>query len=124
MASIRIQATYSPAWQRAAARAAVNAKAGRRAERVAPHTYRVASSQREQSYTCHVTSIVHLQAECTCPAGVAGLVCWHMAASVTAAIAHCRAAAPVAAPVAAPDPAEIARKARLMDQFKRAYGAS
>ena len=95
--SIKIQATYSPAWQRAVARADVNAKAGRRAQRIGERTYRVASSQREQSYTCYVTSIVNLQAECTCPAGLAGIPCWHKAAAIGAAIARCRAAAPVAA---------------------------
>ena len=106
--TIKIQATYSAAWQRAAARAAINARAGHRAERIAPHTYRVPSSQAGQAYTCHVTSIVRLQAECTCPAGVSGLVCWHKAASLGAAIAHCRqcelATAPQAAPAAGVGP--------------------
>ena len=93
--SIKIQAIYSPAWQRAVARAAINAKAGRVARRIGERTYRVTSSQSgDQSYTCYVGSIVNLDVQCTCPAGVSGLVCWHKAAALSAAIARCKAAAP------------------------------
>lgn len=120
--TIKIQATYSPAWQRAAARAAVNAKAGRRAERIGERVYRIVSSQSgDQAYTCHVTSIVHLQAECTCPAGVSGLVCWHKAAAITAAIARCRAAAPHPEPTYGPAKQTAADIERKMDRFARTW---
>jgi hypothetical protein len=107
MASIKITAPITAQWARANARALVNAKAGRRAVRIAPRTYRVVSSQSgDQSYTVYVESIVRLQARCSCPAGVAGLVCWHASAAVAAAISHCAEAQQAApAPVAAPAPA-------------------
>jgi uncharacterized Zn finger protein len=109
--TIKIAATYTPAWQRAVARADVNAKAGRVARRIGERTYRVMSSQSgDQSYTCYVGSIVNLDVQCTCPAGVSGLVCWHKAASLSAAIARCKAVA--AAPARVYVDAEAERLAR------------
>jgi uncharacterized Zn finger protein len=90
MASIKITAPITPAWSRANARALVNARAGRRAERIAERTYRVVSSQSgDQSYTVYVKSAVGLDAVCSCPAGVSGLVCWHKAAAIAAALTRC-----------------------------------
>jgi uncharacterized Zn finger protein len=116
MASIKITAPITPAWSRANARALVNARAGRRAERIAERTYRVVSSQSgDQSYTVYVKSAVGLDAVCSCPAGVSGLICWHKAAAIAAALTRC-AQAQKAAAAPAPSGAEIDAK---MARFAR-----
>jgi uncharacterized Zn finger protein len=119
--SIKIAAPITAQWQRANARALVNAKAGRRAERIAERTYRVVSSQSgDQSYTVYVESIVNLQARCSCPAGVAGLVCWHKSAAIASAVQRCAAkVAPEPEPTYGPARMTAAEIDRKMDRFAR-----
>lgn len=92
MASLKITAPLTREWAAANARAIANAKAGRRAERIAEKTYAVTSSKTNTTYTVGIDSIVKLQATCTCPHGSrtdAKGICWHKSAAIAAAITRC-----------------------------------
>lgn len=106
---VKIQQPITPSWQRAAARAAEDRKAGRVAERIACRTYRVPSATGATAHTVTITSLVNLQATCDCPAGQRGIPCRHAAAALCEAarhIAQCereRPSAPAPAPTVGPD---------------------
>lgn len=84
----KIQATITPSWLRAVERAAQDRKAGRTPERIAPKTYRVASSTTDATHIVTVTSLVNLQATCDCLAGQRGIPCRHAAAALCEAARH------------------------------------
>ena len=79
---VKIAATITPSWQRAAERAYQDRKAGRAAERIGCKTYRVASASGGQSHIVTVQSVVNLLATCDCTAGQRGLACRHAAAAL------------------------------------------
>lgn len=85
---VKIVAQLTPAWRRANERAIANAKAGRRAVRVADYTYHVPSAHGDQSYVVVIHSIIKLDATCSCINGQqsgAHSVCWHKSSAINEA---------------------------------------
>jgi hypothetical protein len=86
---VKITAPITAQWSRANARAAANAKEGRRAVRVSECFYRCPSSKGEQVYEVTIKSIIRLQATCNCPAGEKGIICWHQSSALFQAVKRC-----------------------------------
>jgi len=101
---VKITATVTPAWQRAAARAAEDRAAGRLAERVGCRTYRMPSASGSAAHTIVIQSVTHLLATCDCLAGQRGLACRHAAAALCEATRRIATAPEVTAPASEPEP--------------------
>lgn len=96
----------TPEWERAAARAAEHYAAGSRAVALDDRHYAIRSSRDDATYTVRVESVSRLEAQCDCPAGSHGRVCYHMALAIESAAERIRLftadrPAPQPAPVAA-----------------------
>lgn len=81
---VKLQASITPEWQAAAARAWAQADAGNRVERIGPRTYRAHSAHGDETYTVEVLSVLRLEYRCDCPHGKSGRAgrCWHGAQAV------------------------------------------